>query len=262
VYRSLIVDKDGRMDHWYEDDMDYRPPYDPVPNWKWEDLKLDDGQYMSAEVVMGELMKNQVPDNWEIAIKSARELYAQNPRLPRFGEMEKEFFEQPQSPAYAPVSPAYAPVSPAYDPNSPGYAPRSPDYDPNSPPYAPNSPAYAPKSPEYSPHSPDYPPNTPHSTGSGAPVVNLNIINPAPGTAISGAKEEATVPLSKGEDMEVVTETVKTASEAEDVTKAIEKAALKDAKPISILDTVADDSSEGTEDSSSSEKKTIKTDLK
>jgi hypothetical protein len=62
--------------------------------------------------------------------------------------------------------------------------------------------------------------------------------------------------------MEVVTETVKTASEAEDVTKAIEKAALKDAKPISILDTVADDSSEGTEDSSSSEKKTIKTDLK
>ena len=166
VFRSLIINDQGNSDHWYMEDMEYKPPYDPVGGWRWEDLKLEDGRYMSADIVMGELMKNQIPDNWDVSVKAARDLYALDPSLPKLSAeavMPTSPAYNPYSPGYEPKSPAYAPGSPAYAPGSPAYAPHSPDYPPpQSPPYAPGSPAYAPRSPDYPPpQSPPYAPGSP-----------------------------------------------------------------------------------------------------
>jgi len=191
VYRSLIVDEDGKSQIWYVDDMDNMLPRSTVKGWDWNDLRLEDGTFMSPEVVMEELMKNQKPNNWPIAVEISKILYTQSPDLPRV--TEEENFIRPQVTTYKPEEVSYNPAS--YNPAS--YNPTS--YNPKSPQYIPPSPQYIPPSPQASPQA------SPQTSSQASPQASLQVIP-------SNSQEDIT-----------------------DVTADIEKTALENTEPISIL---------------------------
>jgi DNA-directed RNA polymerase II subunit RPB2 len=136
-YASLILDKNGKPSEiWEVDDNDGLPNRYPA-GWNVQQLVYKNNMPIKPNIMIEELNKNRVPNNWSISLSEIR---------------EKEIGLQMDfsySPPYAPGSPAYTPYSPPYAIDSPPYAPGSPEYSPYSPPYTTDS-----KSPLYSPSTP------------------------------------------------------------------------------------------------------------
>jgi hypothetical protein len=132
MYRSLILDENGEaVDVWYTIDHALLPPDDYPSGWITDDLFYNDGQPIPPSLVIEELKKRNVPNNWKSAI-----YYIKNG-----SEMPEE------------VSPAYSPDTPPYE-ESPLYNPSTPPFSsPFSSPEASESPLYEPKTPDYAPPS-------------------------------------------------------------------------------------------------------------
>ena len=128
MYRSLILDENGEaVDVWYTIDHALLPPDDYPSGWITDDLFYNDGQPIPPSLVIEELKKRNVPNNWKSSI-----YYIKNG-----SEMPEE------------VSPAYSPDTPPYE-ESPLYNPSTPPF---SSPEASESPLYEPKTPDYAPPS-------------------------------------------------------------------------------------------------------------
>ena len=91
VYRSLILDSSGRptSSWWIEDNEDRGPNIHPN-GWRDDDLFYDNGEPIPHLEIVNELTKNEVPNNWKIAL----DIVKSRPivRLPPIPERPKRDF--------------------------------------------------------------------------------------------------------------------------------------------------------------------------
>ena len=239
IYRSLIINDDGTpSERWWVDDNDYQMPNQHPFGWDNGDLVKQDGTVIEDNSVIGALLADQQPGNWNRVITHL------NPGK----------YPEVVSPKYNPASPAYIPESPEYAPVSPVYAPTSPAYVPTSPVYAPTSPAYrVASSPPYIPDNPDYDPRIPESiekSGGGNQPVSVNIYMP-------GAEDKKTKEITTTADI--------AADNVKNIIKDSKQEIIVDTEPVdndSLLFKTDDSGSNNSEDnkpeqSSEGEKKKV-----